>query len=140
MILARLAFDSFIVGETIGSGTVGTIFRAVHRDSGEVYAIKLLSPAVSNDQLVVSRFEREMMILEKLDHPNVVGYFGGGRHEGQLFYAMEYVPGGTLKELLARDGRLSWQEAAECGRQIASALQHAHNHGIIHRDLKPANI
>ncbi|MFC1758204.1 serine/threonine-protein kinase [Planctomycetota bacterium] len=73
-------------------------------------------------------------------HQNIVSYLGRGRHEGQLFYAMEYVPGGTLKQILARDGRLRWKEAAECGRQIAAALQHAHNHGIIHRDLKPGNI
>ena len=140
MILARLPFDAFEVHETIGTGTVGTIFRAVHRDSGRTYALKLLSPAVSNDRLIVSRFEREMMILGKLDHPNIVGYFGRGRHEGQLFYAMEFIQGGTLKQLLARDKKLPWLEAAECGRQIAAALQHAHNHGIIHRDLKPGNI
>ena len=81
-----------------------------------------------------------MLILSKLNHPNIVAYYGDGKHDGQLFYVMELIHGGTLKEVLQRGGPLTWQETAECGRQIASALQHAHNHGIIHRDLKPGNV
>jgi serine/threonine protein kinase len=121
-------------------GTVGTIYEVRRKGTGETSALKLLSPAVSTDQNIVRRFEREMLILSKLNHPNIVAYRGNGKHEGQLFYVMERIHGGTLKELLQRGGPLSWQEAAECGRQIAAALQHAHNHGIIHRDLKPGNI
>ena len=138
--MPRVDFDDFTIGRQIGLGTVGTIYEVTEKRTGDVYALKLLSPAVSNEQLIVSRFAREMMILEKLNHPNIIGYFGGGKHENQLFYVMELVRGGTLKELLASSGPLSWQEAAECGRQIAAALQHAHNHGIIHRDLKPGNV
>lgn len=140
MVIARLAFEDFETLEVIGAGTVGTIFRAVDRESGQEFALKLLSPAVSSDPIIVARFEREMMILAKLDHPNIIGYFGRGRHNRQLFYLMELVRGGTLKELLQRDAKLTWTEAAECGRQISSALQHSHNHGIIHRDLKPGNV
>jgi serine/threonine protein kinase len=140
MFTSRLSFDDFEINEIIGAGTVGTIFRAVHRESGQQHALKLLSPAVSSDRIVVARFEREMMILAKLNHPNIISYFGQGRQKEQVFYVMELVVGGTLKGLLARDGRLTWTEAAECGRQISSALQHAHNHGIIHRDLKPGNV
>jgi serine/threonine protein kinase len=81
-----------------------------------------------------------MLILAKLHHPNIVAYLGDGQQDGQLFYVMELIRGGTLKELLQRTGPLPWPEVAECGRQIASALQHAHNHGIIHRDLKPGNV
>lgn len=119
---------------------MGSIYRATHTATGRVYAVKLLLPSVSEDPLIVSRFTREMIILEKLRHPNIVEYFGNGRYENQLFYVMEWMPEATLKELLRRQGPLSAVETIECGWQIASALQHAHNHGIVHRDLKPGNI
>ena len=133
-------YDEFDFGETIGVGTVGTIYEVTERATGRQYALKLLSPAVSTDETVVARFEREMLILSKLNHANIVGYHGNGQHDSQLFYVMELIRGGTLKDVLQRSGPLSWEEAAECGRQIAAALQHAHNHGIIHRDLKPGNV
>jgi len=138
--MLRVDIDDYEIGEEIGSGTVGTIYRAIHRQTGDVYALKLLSPAVSNSELVVSRFWREMMILERLDHPNILAYYGGGKKDKQLFYLMELVHGGTLKQMLACGGPLGWREAVEVARQIAAALQHAHNHGVIHRDLKPGNV
>ena len=138
--MARVDLDDYELGERIGVGTVGAIFEARHKLTGKQVAVKLLSPAVSKNQIVVSRFAREMMILEKLSHPNILGYFGGGNHDGQLFFVMELVRGGTLKEMLAKSGTLSWQETVEVTRQLAAALQHAHNHGIIHRDLKPGNV
>jgi len=101
--------------------------------------VKILLPAVSRDRSVVARFAREMSILEKLDHPNVVAYYGGGISGECLFYAMGLVEGPTLEEIL-RHRRLSWQEAVECAWQVCSALQHAHNHGIVHRDVKPSNL
>ncbi len=132
--------EEFELGETLGVGTVGTIYRARDRENDREVAVKLLLPAVSDDELIKARFGREMMILEQLSHLNIVQCYGGGRVENQLFYAMELVEGGTLKEVLQQTGRLSWREAATCAVQICSALQHAHNHGIIHRDLKPANL
>lgn len=128
------------LGEVLGVGTVGTIYQALDKRSGLPVAVKILLPAVMSDPIVVPRFEREMLILEKLAHPNIVAYFGGGKQDQQLFYVMELVHGATLKEILADCGRLSWQETLTVARQVASALQHAHNHGIIHRDLKPANL
>ncbi len=138
--MARVDLEDYELGERIGVGTVGTIFEATHKQTGKIVAIKLLSAGVSYNELVVSRFAREMMILEKLSHPNILEYYGGGKHDGQLFFVMELVRGGTLKDLLSQTGPLSWKEAAEVSRQVASALQHAHNHGIIHRDLKPGNV
>lgn len=138
--MARISYDDFEIGDTIGVGTVGTIYRVTHKETEQVYALKLLSPSVGSDPLVVARFRREMMILSKLNHPNIVAYFGDADRDGQLFYVMELIQGGNLKEMLKNSGPFTWMEAAECGRQIASALQHAHNHGIIHRDLKPGNV
>lgn len=138
--MARVDLDEYELGERIGVGTVGTIFEARHKQDNQQVAVKLLSPAVSQNQIVVSRFAREMMILEKLAHPNILAYYGGGEHDGQLFFIMELVRGGTLKDMLSTSGTLTWKETAEVVRQLAAALQHAHNHGIIHRDLKPGNV
>ncbi|MAT16183.1 MAG: serine/threonine protein kinase [Planctomyces sp.] len=126
--------------ETIGIGTVGTIYKAVKTGATQPVAIKLLLPSVSENELIYRRFEREIEILERLNHPNIVRYYGSGKWENQLYYVMELVEGASLREVLNRKGRIRWQETVEIGWQVCSALQHAHNHGIIHRDLKPANL
>lgn len=136
----KLQFDDFENVGFVGAGTVGTISKVREKSTGTEYALKLLSPGISQDKLVAARFEREILVLSKLNHPNIVKYVGHGKHNGQLFYVMELLEGGTLKSVMESTGPLSWHEAADCGRQIASALQHAHNHGIIHRDLKPGNV
>lgn len=135
-----MRYSDFEIGRVIGSGTVGTVYEVTKRKTGEEFALKLLAKNVCSDKLMVSRFTREILILSKLSHPHIVAYFGQGEHENQLFYVMELVRGGTLKGLLAAGGPLPWQETVECGRQLASALQCAHNHGVIHRDLKPGNV
>jgi len=81
-----------------------------------------------------------MLILERLSHPHIVRYFGGGEDDGMLFYVMELVDGGTVKGLLQIKGGFEWPIVTEVARQICSALQYAHNHGVIHRDLKPGNL
>lgn len=136
----RLTTDDLELGERIGTGTVGDVVRGKIIATGQEVAVKFLQRSISDDELVRARFRREMSILERLDHPNIIKYFGGGRDDGQLFYAMEVLDGGNVRDLLDRYGALSWREVATIARQICSALQHAHNHGIIHRDLKPSNI
>ncbi len=137
--MAKRRLDEFELRQPIGVGTVGTIYRARDLRHEREVALKILLPAVSREPIILARFERETVILEKLSHPNIVQYYGGGRSDDQLFYAMELMTGGSLKDLLA-GGPLSVFEAITCGVQIASALQHAHNHGVIHRDLKPSNL
>ncbi|MCA9121283.1 MAG: serine/threonine protein kinase [Planctomycetaceae bacterium] len=138
--MARRRLEEFELGRVLGVGTAGTIYEAFDKVVGAKVALKILLPTVSADKIVLARFEREMVILEKLSHPNIVRYHGGGRSGEQLFFAIELLNGGTLKDELARGGAFTWVEAATCGAQICSALQHAHNHGIIHRDLKPSNL
>ena len=138
--MKRLTFDAIELGRPLGVGTVGEVYAGKLKSGGQEVAVKILLHGVSQDALVRARFEREMLILEKLNHPNIIRYFGGGDHAGRLFYAMEMVSGGTVKDLLERFQRLSWREVASIARQVCSALQHAHNHGIIHRDLKPGNL
>jgi len=149
--MPHLCLDDFDFGVVLGVGTVGTIYDVQVRQEGMVspaaqqlrgedLALKKLHPAVCQDPLITARFRREMLILERLQHPNIVSYFGGGNEDGQLFYVMERVDGGTVKELLESSGPLSWPVVVDIARQICSALQCAHNHGVIHRDLKPGNL
>jgi serine/threonine protein kinase len=131
---------TFRLGDRIGVGTVGVVYRAESPDVDGPVAVKLLHPSVSGDPRIVDRFEREVMIMERLSHPHIVRHYGGGIMDGQYFYAMQLLDQGTLKDLLVQQGRLPWPQVAVFADQIASALQHAHNHGIIHRDLKPSNL
>lgn len=130
----------WVLGEVLGVGTVGTVYKVVNPSTGQVAALKILLPQVSKDETISGRFTREIQILERLSHPNVVAFYASGKHDGRWYYVMELVDGGVLKRLLARKGALAWQDAVEIGWQVCSALQHLHNNGIIHRDLKPANL
>ena len=130
----------FELGEVLGVGTVGTISLARNKESGELVALKKLHARVSQNTLIRARFRREMTILERLRHPNIINYLGGGRDDQSLFYVMEVVHGGTVADLLNQGGPLPWMAVVEITRQICSALQCAHNHGIVHRDLKPSNL
>lgn len=136
----KISIEDIDLGETLGKGTVGEVYRGCLKSDQQEVAVKFLQQAISQDKLVRARFEREMVILERLEHPHVIKYFGGGEFEGRLFYAMEVLDGGNVRDLLDRYGSLSWREVASIARQVCSALQHAHNHGIIHRDLKPSNL
>ncbi len=131
---------TFKLGDQIGVGTVGVVYRAESPDIDGPVAVKMLHPSVSGDEQILERFEREVTIMERLNHPHIVQHFGGGIMDGQYFYAMQLLDNGTLKDMLAQRERLPWPQVAAYSDQIASALQHAHNHGIIHRDLKPSNL
>ncbi len=137
--------DDFHLGPALGVGTVGTIYAATRKTpTGDPaldrVAVKILHPAISGDRLIRARFRREMTIMQRLRHPNIIAYHGGGEDDGQLYYIMELVDGGTVKDLLEANGPLSWPVVVDLARQVCSALQCAHNHGVIHRDLKPGNL
>lgn len=138
--MKRISLDDIDLGPVLGTGTVGTVYQGIFNNSGTEVAIKILQPAISQDALIRKRFRREMEILGRLEHPHIIRYFGGGEHDGQLFYAMELLEGGNVRDLLERYGSFSWQEVASIGRQVSAALQYAHNYGVIHRDLKPGNL
>ena len=134
-----------IVG-TIGEGGMGVVYRArdtrLHRD----VAIKLLPAAVADDPDRLSRFRREAQLLATLNHPNIAHVYGLEEVDNEPALVMELVPGRTLSDLLQdqrlgpRGGRLQLPDIVLMARQIAEAMEAAHERGIIHRDLKPANI
>lgn len=135
-------FGNFRILRQLGLGGMGVVYLAkLPTDDGDrTVALKVLSPGLSNDPKLLRRFEREIKILKRLRHPNIVRYYGGGTHDGQRFYAMEFIDGGTIQDLLRKRRQLTVEQAIEVGRQLCAALEHAHNAGVIHRDLKPANL
>lgn len=128
----------FELTEKIGEGGMGHVYKARYVVNDRIVAVKLV-PSDVTDETILARFEREVEILKTLRHPNIVLCFGGACEDKRRFYAMEYVDGGTLHDLLRKRGRLPWELVVEYARQICSALAYAHDRGIIHRDLKPAN-
>lgn len=138
--MSEAILGDYELGPVRGVGTVGTIYESTNRVTGDVVAIKRLHDSVSSNELIRARFRREMAVLERLKHPNIIRFLGGGESDGQLYYAMELVEGGTVKSLLEMRGRFPWQMVVDITRQVASALQHAHNNGVVHRDLKPGNL
>lgn len=121
-------------------GGMGVVYKALYTKTNQIVALKLLPGELSENPRLVARFERELEILKKLKHKNIVPCYGGGQLGKQRYFAMELVEGGSLSELIKKRGRLSWEDTVRYGRQICAALEHAHEHAIIHRDLKPANL
>ena len=138
--MAKRRIGSFEIEKQLGVGGMGIVYLATYLKTGDKVALKILSPSLVADKKVLSRFEREMEILQKLRHKYIVRYYWGGTIKGQPLYAMEIMDGGSLEDWLQRKGRLSWEQTIDCARHICKALEHAHNVGIVHRDLKPANL
>lgn len=130
----------FMIEKKLGVGGMGIVYKATYIKNGTEVALKVMPLVLTANKKLVERFEREMVILKKLKHPGIVRFYGGGSQDGQHFYAMEFIDGGTLAELLREQGRLPWEQVIEFGKQICEALEHAHEHGVVHRDLKPANL
>jgi serine/threonine protein kinase len=131
---------AYELGPLLATGTVGEVYRARHRETGAVAVVKFLQAETAREPELQRRFVREVAIAEKLDHPNIVRHYDCGLHNDRIYFAMELVECGTLKDVLQQRGRLPWREVAECAVQVCAALDHAHRKGVIHRDLKPANL
>lgn len=132
--------DYEIVSE-LGRGGAGAVYVARHQESEEEVALKVLHTNHEMAEEVERRFVREIAVAQNINSPYVVKYFGCGLGEdGVLYYTMERVPWGSLKDVLKSRGKLPWRDAAECCIQIAKGLEAIHAQNVIHRDLKPENI
>lgn len=124
----------------IGKGGMGVVYRALHAGLGRRVAIKLLNHERLSDSRTIDRFQREMMALGRVDHPNVVKAFDAGEEAGTAFLVMELIDGIDVGQLRRRAGRLAIADACEIIRQAARGVQHAHEKNLIHRDIKPSNL
>ena len=123
----------------IGEGGMGQVFRARDTRLDRDVAIKILPEAFAHDADRLARFTREAKTLASLNHPNIAGIYGLEESGGMSALVMELVEGDDLSQRIAK-GALPIDEALPIAKQIAEALEAAHEQGIIHRDLKPANV
>src|ERR1044071_7471630 len=123
----------------LGSGGMGDVYQATDAKLGRSVAIKFLPEAFSHDTERVARFQREARVLASLNHSNIAAIYGVEEAASHHFLVMELVAAETLAERIKR-GAIPIEEALPVAKQIAEALEEAHEKGIIHRDLKPANI
>jgi serine/threonine protein kinase len=124
----------------LGSGGMSAVYLAEHVLMRRRVAIKVLPKARVNDSSYLERFHREAQAVAALDHRNIVRAYDVDSEDNVHFLVMEYVPGKSLHELVARNGPLDFVSAAEYMRQAAEGLQHAHRIGMVHRDIKPGNL
>ncbi|MEJ7818760.1 MAG: protein kinase, partial [Rubrobacteraceae bacterium] len=125
----------------LGSGGMADVFLAHDDVLDRDVALKVMSGRYASDDEFVERFRREAQSAAALSHPNIVSIYDRGESEDGTYYiAMEYLPGGTLKDRIVKRGALAPHTASAVALQIAEALQAAHDRGVIHRDIKPHNI
>jgi serine/threonine protein kinase/tetratricopeptide (TPR) repeat protein len=139
--LTGRTISHFHVGEPVGAGGMGVVYRAEDSHLGRTVALKFLHPSHSFDEVAKARFLREAHSAASLDHPNLCAIHEvGTSDDGQLFLAMPLYAGETLKTRLAREGPMRLGDVLEIAQQIAAGLERAHAAGIVHRDLKPGNV
>ncbi len=136
----RLIANRYEIIEKVGNGGMATVYRAKDHILNRLVAVKILKDEFTTDDEFIKRFRSEAQAVASLNHPNIVGVYDVG-NEGNLYYiVMELIQGKTLKEVIQKEGKLSWKWSVNVAIQIASALETAHKNNIIHRDIKPHNI
>ncbi|MGH9714910.1 MAG: serine/threonine protein kinase [Candidatus Acidiferrales bacterium] len=137
--LAALGQRYDILAEA-GHGSMGNVYKARDRETGEIVALKLLKPEIASDQAMMDRFKNELLFARKITHKNVCRVHEFNRIGGIAYTSMEFVEGESLRSVLNRFGGLPVRKAISVTQQICSGLKEAHAQGIVHRDLKPENV
>ncbi len=135
----RLA-GRYRIQERIGSGGMGVVYRALDEQLGLCVALKALRPGVTDNGRLEERLRRELLLARQVSHRNAVRIHDIGQDGGVLFLTMDLVEGRSLREVLKEEKTLSPDRAVTITRQLAQALEAAHEEGIVHRDIKPANV
>ncbi len=130
----------YAVIEPVGSGGMADVYRARDELLGREVAVKVLSERFATDRAFVERFKREAQSAANLSHPNIVSLYDYGAEGSTYFIVMEFIDGRSLSDLIAEEGPLLPERAAEIASDVTKALERAHTAGLVHRDIKPSNI
>jgi serine/threonine protein kinase len=135
----QVIIGSYVVTGKIGQGGIAEIFRAKQESLERDVAIKILFARFSDDSEILRRFERESVVIARLNHPNIVHVIDKGKTGNRYYFVMEYVDGTSLREVMDSQ-KIPVRAKLEMVAQVCKALDYAHKNGVIHRDIKPANI
>jgi tRNA A-37 threonylcarbamoyl transferase component Bud32 len=138
--LTGMTLGSYRIVERIGRGGMAAVYKAHHAAIDRYVALKVLSADFADHPGFRARFEREARVVAKLQHPHILPIFDYGQEQGISYLVMPYIPTGTLKDYLRQEGPLPLRRVARIFRQLAKALDYAHEEGVLHRDIKPGNI
>lgn len=129
----------YVIKQELGSGEMGAVYRAFDPSFNREVAIKVLPHELMRNLKTLARFKRELKMIASLEHPAIVPVYDVGEENGQPYYVMRYMSGGTLRRWI-NNGKLSLQDTADIIERVALGLEYAHQKGIVHRDLSPDNI
>jgi serine/threonine protein kinase len=127
------------ITRVIGRGRMGIVFEGT-QDGGEPVALKVVSTELSQDEVFLRRFRREVKAAQRIDHPNVVPVLADGEEHGLPYLVQRLIPGGSLADRLQSSGPLSLESAVRMLSGAAGGIDALHGEGLVHRDIKPANI
>jgi len=130
----------YAIERRLGQGGMAVVYKGRDPETGQVAAVKVLPQQMAADPVFLQRFKREIITLQRLDHPNIVRIYDHGRTDGSYYYAMEFVDGTSLAAVLEKKHKMDPLEVIRIARECAEALEHSHSRGVVHRDIKPANI
>lgn len=136
----NLVFGEYVVLEKIGSGGMGQVFKARHRPTGKLVAVKVLSADAVKNRRLIERFKKEARAVARLKHPNIVRAYEAGKINRIRYLVMEYVEGENMLARVKRKGPLPVDECIRSVLEAARGLDYAHQKGVIHRDIKPSNL
>lgn len=132
--------DRYQIEQTIGRGGMGTVHRAIDRKTNEIVALKILHFSMSVEDTPFQRFQREVRILRRIDHPLIPRIHDAGLHGERMFLVTDLVEGVSIRDVIAKKGKFAPWDIVRIGSFIAEGLEVAHHSGVIHRDIKPHNV
>src|ERR687884_1171375 len=140
-LIGQVLAGKYRIDDKIDEGGMGCVYRATHVLMEKVVAVKVLHPELAADDKIVARFTREAKAASRISHPHAINVTDFGESDNGIVYlVMEFLRGRTLKEVVRAGGPLTLERTVEIVRQVAGALEAAHNEGVVHRDLKSDNI